>query len=277
MENGSMSRKIDKCSHEKSRKEGPADNEKKGKVTHFGYREVPLDEKSTWVRRHFDTVAGKYDFMNTLLSFGIHYAWKRTAIKAARLKAGDRVIDVCGGTGDLSILAAKAITSSGRVVLFDINRAMMETGKNKVTKYSPGGNIEYVQGDAEAISFPDEIFDAALVGFGIRNMTTMENGIQEIYRVLKPGGKFMCLEFSKPTSPLFRWLYDVYSFRIMPLLGWIIVGSRQAYNYLPESIRMFPLPDELSLILKKAGFSRITYRKLTNGISVVHLAIKDRC
>ena len=152
---------------------------------------------------------------------------------------------------------------------------MMEIGKIKVTKYSSGRNIECVQGDAEAISFPDEIFDVVLVGFGVRNMTTMENGFKEMYRVLKPGGKLMCLEFSKPTAPLFRWLYDVYSFRIMPLLGWIIVGSRQAYAYLPESIRMFPLPEELSLILKKAGFSQITYQKLTNGISVVHLAIKD--
>ena len=270
-----MSRKIDKRFHEKGRKEGSAEHEKMGEVTHFGYREVPLDDKGTWVRHYFDTVASKYDFMNTLLSFGIHHIWKRAAIKFLGVNAGDRVIDICGGTGDLSILAAKVITSSGRVVLFDINRAMIEIGKIKAKKHSHVRNKEYVQGDAEAISFPNEIFDAAMVGFGVRNMTTMENGFEEVYRVLKPGGRFVCLEFSRPTAPLFRWLYDVYSFRIMPLLGWLIVGSRQAYTYLPESIRMFPLPDEISLILKKTGFSRISYRGLTNGISVVHFAIKD--
>ena len=244
------------------------------KMAHFGYRKVPEDEKVKWVMNHFNTVAHKYDLMNTLLSFGIHHLWKRVAVKMLKLHAGDRVIDVCGGTGDLSILAAHAVGSSGRVIIYDINRAMLEMGRPKVAKSARDRRITYVQGNAEHISFANQRFDAAMVGFGIRNLTHMKEGLKEIHRVLKPGGKLMCLEFSKPTAPLFRWLYDIYSFHIMPYLGGLIVGSKQAYTYLPESIRLFSLPDELSTILENSGFSQVTYRKLTNGIAVVHLAKK---
>jgi len=244
------------------------------KMADFGYRKVPADEKVKWVLRHFDTVAKKYDVMNTILSFGIHHLWKRSAIKMLKLRAGDRIVDVCGGTGDLAILGARAVGPSGRVTLYDINRTMMETGRPKIARLGYQDRIEYVQGDAERISFEEQRFDAAMVGFGIRNLTHMEEGLREMYRVLKPGGKMMCLEFSRPTAPLFRWLYDFYSFYIMPFLGKLIVGSRQAYTYLPESIRLFPLSDELSEILKAIGFSQVTHRKLTNGIAVVHLAIK---
>jgi demethylmenaquinone methyltransferase/2-methoxy-6-polyprenyl-1,4-benzoquinol methylase len=271
-----------KMSDKKSRWLGERDgskkldgHSKKAKTTFFGYRSVPMGDKMNWVCRHFDTVASKYDFMNTLLSFGIHHLWKRTAIKMLGLNAGDYILDVCGGTGDLSVLAAKAVSPSGRVILYDINRTMLEVGKSKVVDSLFGKNVWYVQGDAERISFPDQLFDAAIVGFGIRNLTHMEDGFKEMYRALKPGGKLMCLEFSKPTSPLFRRLYDFYSFHIMPLLGWLIVGSRRAYTYLPESIRLFPLPEKLSSMLSKIGFSSITYRRLTNGIAVVHLAKKD--
>jgi len=244
------------------------------RMAHFGFRKVPEDEKVEWVIRHFNTVSRKYDLMNTLLSFGIHHLWKRTAIKMMRLNAGDWVIDVCGGTGDLSILAAKAVGPSGRVILYDINRAMMETGRPRVARSSYEKNVLFVQGNAEQISCAAQRFDAAIVGFGIRNLTHMEKGFREMHRVLRPGGKLMCLEFSKPTIPVFRWLYDMYSFHIMPRLGALIVGSRQAYTYLPESIRMFPTPGELTGILKRVGFTRITHRKLTNGIAVIHLAKK---
>ncbi len=244
------------------------------KTVRFGYQKVPEDEKVKWVMRHFNTVARKYDLMNTLLSFGIHHRWKRVAVRTLRLNAGDWVIDVCGGTGDLSVLAAEAVGSLGRVVLYDINRKMMEMGKPKVGRSPFRETITYVQGDAEQISFSNQRFDAALVGFGIRNLTHMEEGFKEIHRILKPGGKLMCLEFSKPTAPFFRWLYDMYSFHIMPYLGGLIVGSKQAYTYLPESIRLFPLPSELSAILENTGFSGVTYRKLTNGIAMIHLAKK---
>ena len=259
---------------ENTKKDGLNDHLREGEVTHFGYRKVPAHEKVRRVRNHFDTVAKRYDFMNTILSFGIHHLWKRTAIKMSGINPGDWVIDVCGGTGDLSILAARAGAPSSRVILYDINRAMMKMGKPKVVKSAFEGNIWNVQGDAEQISFPDGIFDIALVGFGIRNLTNMEDGFREMYRVLKPGGKFLCLEFSKPTSRVFRWLYDVYSLQIMPLLGWVITGSMKAYAYLPESIRMFPLPNELSVMLGDIGFSEISCRNLTNGIAVIHIAKK---
>lgn len=249
------------------------DTSQKG-TTHFGYKKVPENEKVKWVVRHFDAVADKYDFMNTLLSFGIHHLWKRTSVKMLELREGDAVIDICGGTGDLSLLAAKDIGLSGNIVLYDMNKAMMERGRPKVGNSLFSENIFFVQGDAEKISFPDCSFDAATVGFGIRNLTHLESGLKEMYRILKPGGKLMCLEFSRPTAPLFRRMYDFYSFYIMPLLGQLIVGSRQAYTYLPESIRLFPLPSELSAILEDIGFSDVRYRRLTNGIAVVHLARK---
>jgi demethylmenaquinone methyltransferase/2-methoxy-6-polyprenyl-1,4-benzoquinol methylase len=240
----------------------------------FGNERIRAADKTDRVLQHFNSVAGHYDFMNTLLSFGIHYAWKRTAARMLKLSPGDRVLDVCGGTGDLAILAARKVGPAGRVVIYDINRAMIQAGLHKVINTEIETRLRYVQGNAECISFPDRHFEAAMVGFGIRNVTRMKKGFEEMYRVLKPGGKMMCLEFSRPTWPVFRWLYDFYSFYIMPFLGELIAGSRKAYTHLPESIRMFPLPDELSELLEAIGFSQVTYRSLTNGIAVIHLAVK---
>jgi len=243
-------------------------------MTSFGYRQVPAREKREWVLRHFNSIARQYDWMNTVLSFGLQHLWKKAAIRALELNPGDLVLDVCGGTADLSILAAGEIGPGGSAVLYDINRAMMEAGRPKVARIPLASRIWYVQGDAEQIAFRDGQFEAAFVGFGIRNLTRMEKGLEEMCRVLKPGGKLMCLEFSIPTSGWFRWLYHFYSFRVMPLAGQILVGSREAYTYLPESIRKFPLPDELASILERIGFSSVTYRPLTNGIAVIHLGIK---
>lgn len=241
---------------------------------YFGFRRVGELEKVKLVMRHFDTVARRYDWMNTLLSFGLHLLWKRLAVEVLRLNSGDRVIDVCGGTGDLSILAAKAVGPTSRVILYDFNRAMMFRGRPKVARNGLADRIRFILGDAERISSREERFDAAMVGFGIRNLTHMEKGFQEMHRILRPGGKLLCLEFSRPTAPFFRWLYDLYSFRIMPFIGKILVGSKQAYTYLPESIRMFPRPDELKDMLQQIGFTRVTYRKLTNGIAVIHVGVK---
>jgi len=250
------------------------DRRSESALTHFGYRLVPESEKVKWVYRHFDTVARKYDFMNTLLSFGVHLLWKRIAVRMLALKTGDGVLDVCGGTADLSILAARRVGPAGRVVLYDMNWKMMQEGRPKVQRGAPHGNVHYVQGDAERLSFAEGTFDAAMVGFGIRNLTHPEAGIREIWRVLKPRGTFMCLEFSTPVWGWFRRLYDFYSFRIMPVVGAVLGGSRQAYTYLPESIRLFSRPHELSLAMERAGFVEVRFRRLTNGIAAVHLGTK---
>jgi demethylmenaquinone methyltransferase/2-methoxy-6-polyprenyl-1,4-benzoquinol methylase len=243
-------------------------------TTDFGFRRVPAREKAGYVLKHFNSIAGKYDFMNTLLSLGLHYRWKRLSVDALRLKAGELVIDVCGGTADLSLLAARAVGPEGRVILCDINRAMIEKGRSKVGRASLGGRILSVQGDAESLSFPMGIFDAAMVGFGVRNLTHMERGLAEMQRIMRPGGRLMCLEFSLPVSAWFRLLYDFYSFRLIPLAGKVLAGNREAYQHLPESIRKFPPPERVAALLKEIGFSAVAYRMLTNGIAVIYTGVK---
>jgi demethylmenaquinone methyltransferase/2-methoxy-6-polyprenyl-1,4-benzoquinol methylase len=245
-----------------------------GDTAYCGYRRVAAADKGLLVLKHFTTVAARYDLMNTLLSFGLHHLWKRTAVKMLGLKPGDRVLDVCGGTGDLALLAARVVGPRGRVCIYDINRAMLKAGRPKAARSPLAGRILYLQGDAERLSCPDQVFDAAMVGFGIRNLTHPERGFQEMHRVLKPGGRLLCLEFSQPTWSWFRWLYDLYSFYFMPLAGRIMVGSRQAYTYLPESIRMFARPQEVSAVLEEIGFSQVRCRRLTNGIAAVHVGVK---
>ncbi len=240
----------------------------------FGFESVPAEEKVNRVCEHFNSVAEHYDFMNTLLSFGVHHLWKRSAVNALDLRPGMRVLDVCGGTGDLAILARRRVGSRGQVSIYDINHAMMSVGRRTTRHAAIRRKLGYIQGNAEQIAFGDGSFDAVMVGFGIRNVTHMVRAFKEMYRVLKPGGRLMCLEFSKPTAPVFRWLYDLYSFNVMPVLGGLLAGSQQAYRHLPETIRLFPLPDELADILVRIGFQAVTYRRFTNGIAVVHSATK---
>lgn len=259
-ENGSKDRKEDRGAG--------------GKDFSFGYQKVSAAEKDRLVRDHFTSIARKYDFMNTLLSFGLHYWWKRVTVRRMPLGPGVKVLDVCGGTADLALLALKRAPDNGRIIVYDINHAMLQAGKEKVDRSGFTERVVRVQGDAETISFPDNSFDGVMVGFGIRNFTHMEKGLAEMHRVLKPGGTFVCLEFSRPTNRLFGALYDFYSFVIMPLAGSMLAGSRKAYTYLPESIRLFPSADGLASILEGLGFRNVTYQRLTNGIAVIHRAVK---
>jgi demethylmenaquinone methyltransferase / 2-methoxy-6-polyprenyl-1,4-benzoquinol methylase len=242
----------------------------------FGIREFDEEKKADAVRIHFDRVAPKYDFMNSLLSLGIQHTWKRAAVRLLGVRPGDRVLDVCGGTGDLAILAGRRTGPTGQVVIYDINHAMIQAGRHKIDPFPALSHIGYIQGNAEHITFPDNTFDCAMVGFGIRNVTHLKQGFSEMIRVLKPGGRFLCLEFSRPINPVFRGLYDFYSFNIMPALGQLLVGSAESYACLPETIRMFPLPDELAVMLTGLGLRDVRWKAMTNGISVAHVGVKGR-
>ncbi len=243
-------------------------------TTHIGYQRIAKKEKAKWVRHQFDTVARRYDLMNTLLSCGIHYVWKRIALHLLNAKTGARILDLCGGTGDLAVSAKKRVGPDGRVVLCDINREMMKVGKAKSSHSAIRRALDYVQGDAEQLPFPDEFFDGAVVGFGIRNLTDMIQGFREMHRILKPGGSMVCLEFSNPNSPPVKALYHFYSFHIMPRVGALFTGSQEAYTYLPESIRLFPSPDALAVQLAEIGFEKIEFRRLSLGIAVIHRGVK---
>ena len=240
----------------------------------FGSHRVSPEEKKYLVQEHFNTVAARYDLTNTLLSFSLQHLWKRKAVFWLGLKAGEQVLDACGGTADLALLASPAVGSQGRVILYDFNRAMLARGQAKVAGAGLGSVISLIQGDVEQVALQDHTFDAVMVGFGIRNFTSMTQGLRELHRVLRPGGRLLILEFSQPTHPWFRALYDLYSFTVMPLVGKIMMGSWEAYTYLPESIRLFPAPAELSGILTGLGFVQVTHHPLCNGIAVVHLAHK---
>jgi demethylmenaquinone methyltransferase/2-methoxy-6-polyprenyl-1,4-benzoquinol methylase len=240
----------------------------------FGFSRVPAGDKSLLVRRHFESIARRYDLMNTILSLGLHHLWKREAVRTAGLREGARIIDVCGGTGDLSILAAKGVGPRGEVILLDINRSMLEMARPKIERANLGGSLFSVQGDAEDLPLADDSFDAALVGFGIRNVTHVERGFEEMRRVLRPGGRLVCLEFSLPVNPAFGALYDFYSFAVMPLAGLVLAGSTRAYSHLAESIRTWHSPENLAAIIGRSGFRDVTWRRLTNGIAVIHTGLK---
>lgn len=239
----------------------------------FGFRRVPAGQKPGYVLRHFNAIAGKYDLMNTLLSLGLHHRWKRLAVEALGPSDGERVLDLCGGTADLALLAHGAVGGQGCVILCDINRAMLDQGRIKIGRACAEG-ILTVQGDAEGLPFGPGVFDAAMVGFGIRNLTHMDRGLAEMHRVLAPGGRLVCLEFSLPLTGWFRLLYDFYSFVLMPMAGRLLAGNRGAYLHLPESIRRFPPPGRVAELLGEAGFSEISFGRLTDGIAVIYRGVK---
>ena len=243
------------------------------KTTHFGFRRVPVSEKTRHVRQVFDSVADNYDLMNDLMSFGIHRLWKRFAINMAALRPGQQVLDLAGGTGDLTRLMAPLVGSSGQVVLADINAAMLETGRRRLLDKGISGNVSFVLANAEQLPFPDNRFDLATMAFGLRNVTDKQRALDALFRVLKPGGRLLVLEFSRPVA-LLKPAYDFYSFRLLPKLGQLIANDAPSYRYLAESIRMHPDQQTLQGMLEQAGFERCDYHNLTGGIVAIHRGYK---
>jgi demethylmenaquinone methyltransferase/2-methoxy-6-polyprenyl-1,4-benzoquinol methylase len=243
------------------------------KTTHFGFQQVPVAEKAQRVRDVFDSVATEYDLMNDVMSLGIHRLWKRLAIGMANIQPGQHVLDLAGGTGDLVLLIAPKVGPQGRVVLSDINNAMIRTGRARLLDKGIAGNVEYIQADAERLPFPDNSFDCITMAFGLRNVTHKQTALDSMYRVLKPGGRLLILEFSRPAA-LLRPAYDFYSFSILPRLGELIARDAASYRYLAESIRMHPDQKTLVGMLESAGFERCDYHNLTGGIVAIHRGYK---
>lgn len=243
-------------------------------ATHFGYRTVKETEKSHLVSEVFRSVAPKYDLMNDLMSLGLHRLWKRFTLQTADVREGHRILDVASGTGDLAKAFAKQVGKSGKVVMTDINEAMLAVGRDRMIDAGLFNQIECVLADAEHLPFADSDFDRVSIAFGLRNVTHKETALKSMYRVLKPGGKCLILEFSHPSSPLMSTLYDLYSFNVIPKLGEVITNDKASYQYLVESIRMHPKQEALKSMMMDAGFEDVTYTNLNAGIVALHVGYK---
>jgi demethylmenaquinone methyltransferase / 2-methoxy-6-polyprenyl-1,4-benzoquinol methylase len=241
------------------------------KTTDFGFQDVPEGEKATKVAGVFSSVANRYDVMNDLMSAGLHRLWKRFAVEMSAVRKGGRVLDVAGGTGDLSSLFASRVGASGEVWLTDINREMLGRGRDRLI--DAGRVTPAVQCDAERLPLPDDYFDCAIVGFGLRNMTHKDKALAEMLRVVRPGGRVLVLEFSQVWQPL-RPAYDAYSFRLLPLLGKLVTGDADSYRYLVESIRKHPGQEQLKQLMEQAGCARVEYYNLTAGVVALHVGHK---
>ena len=242
-------------------------------TTHFGYKDVPVDEKADLVKGVFDSVASRYDIMNDLMSGGMHRLWKRYTIQHANARPGHVILDLAGGTGDLAREFARVVGERGRVVLADINAAMLEHGRRRLVDAGIAGNVELAQVNAEVLPFADNTFDRISIAFGLRNVTDKEAALAEMHRVLKPGGKVLILEFSRPSSAI-KPVYDLYSFKVLPLLGKLVTSDPDSYQYLAESIRMHPDQETLLGMMQDAGFERCRYNNLTAGIVALHTGYK---
>jgi demethylmenaquinone methyltransferase/2-methoxy-6-polyprenyl-1,4-benzoquinol methylase len=242
--------------------------------THFGFKQVAKDQKANMVAEVFHSVAAKYDVMNDLMSLGIHRIWKRYTIDCSGVRAGQKVLDLAGGTGDLAAKFSRIVGEKGQVTLADINHSMLMVGKEKLTNMGILGNLNYVQANAEALPFPDNHFDLVTIAFGLRNVTEKSNALASIFRVLKPGGRLLVLEFSKPTNEMLSKVYDAYSFHLLPKMGELVANDGESYKYLAESIRMHPDQATLEDMMKEVGFEQTSYKNLTGGIVALHRGFK---
>jgi demethylmenaquinone methyltransferase/2-methoxy-6-polyprenyl-1,4-benzoquinol methylase len=239
------------------------------RTTHFGYETVPEAEKAGRVHEVFSSVAARYDLMNDLMSARIHRLWKEAMLDWIKPRPGMALLDVAGGTGDIAFRFLRRVRGDASVTVCDMTEAMLAEGRRRAEKDHIHG-VDWVCGDAMALPFPDSSFDAYTIAFGIRNVTRIEDALAEAYRVLKPGGRFMCLEFSQIPLPLIQKAYDLYSFNVIPRLGQAITGDRESYQYLVESIRQFPDQERFRAMIEAAGFGRVAYRNLTLGVAALH-------
>jgi len=243
-------------------------------TTHFGYREVEKNSKADLVAGVFHSVAARYDLMNDLMSGGVHRLWKRFTIELSGVRKGNAVLDLAGGTGDLAARFADIVGDTGNVVLADINESMLQVGRDKLLDGGHARGIDFVQADAQDLPFPDDSFDCISIAFGLRNVTDKDRALRSMLRVLKPGGRLLVLEFSKPGNELLNKAYDTYSFRVLPLMGKLVTQDSESYQYLAESIRMHPDQETLLGMMEDAGFTRCEYHNMTGGIVAVHRGIK---
>lgn len=244
------------------------------KETHFGYKTVDEKVKESLVAGVFDSVASKYDIMNDVMSFGVHRVWKKIAMQHTGLKPGGTALDVAGGTGDLTMQMSKQVGPTGKIIISDINASMLEEGRKRLLDKGYAGNIDFVEANAEDLPFEDNSFDCITIAFGLRNVTHQDKALQSMFRVLKPGGRLLVLEFSKPVVPGLDKVYDFYSFNILPKMGKLIANDEESYRYLAESIRMHPDQETLKQLMIDAGFERCTYHNMTGGIVALHKGFK---
>jgi demethylmenaquinone methyltransferase/2-methoxy-6-polyprenyl-1,4-benzoquinol methylase len=243
-------------------------------TTHFGYKDVDSDAKAGLVAGVFHSVAARYDIMNDLMSGGVHLIWKRFTIELSGVRRGNAVLDIAGGTGDLAARFAEIVGDKGRVVLADINDSMLQVGRDKLIDTGKLANIEFVQADAQYLPFPDNSFDCVSIAFGLRNVTDKDMALRSMLRVLKPGGRLLVLEFSKPENELLSKAYDTYSFNVLPRIGKLVTNDSESYQYLAESIRKHPNQETLKDMMEDAGFSQCEFHNMTGGIVALHKGIK---
>ena len=243
-------------------------------TTDFGFTTVGKAEKADKVAEVFHSVAAKYDVMNDLMSMGIHRIWKRYTIDCSGVRAGQKVLDLAGGTGDLAAKFSRIVGDSGQVVLADINHSMLNVGKEKLLNKGIIGNLHYVQANAEELPFPDNHFDLITIAFGLRNVTDKSKALASMFRVLKPGGRLLVLEFSKPTTDVLSKVYDAYSFYLLPQMGKLVANDADSYRYLAESIRMHPNQETLEQMMRDVGFEKTSYTNMTGGIVALHRGFK---